>query len=126
METSGRCPEGIRRHYNEVEDQVVNCLPSYAAHKVLGRPEQGVRYRKDRNSGRRRDNHPKDGSHKYRAQAFTKARAHNNGKKWEDWEDQYLLMNPHLESLTEKALVLGRTYRSAEDRRSQLLRELDK
>lgn len=72
------------------------------------------------------DTHFKDPRGKYLRQEETSQRSDRHGHPWETWEDEYLLESVRNESLTVKALFLGRTYRAAESRRRDIMRKIDK
>lgn len=120
-----RTPTGIRRHYSPVESLLTEALSTGMASDVTKRSHTAIHAKKQRIAGTRVDTHHKDGSGKYRAQHYTRPRATNHGTPWNDWEDRYLLRDPHKQSLATKAIVLGRTYRACESRRRDLLRTLD-
>lgn len=120
-----RAPRGIRRHYSQVETILAEALDTNTAHDITDRPHTGIHAKKLRMAGLRTDTHTKDGSGKYSAQRRTKGYSDRNGHPWMSWEDDFLLRNADKQSLTAKALVLGRTYRAVESRRRDILRNLD-
>lgn len=122
---NGRNPKGIRRHYSEEEVRVVQREGISSASRALGRTSMGVESKLRRISGVKSDDHVRDDSGKYRFQEETIKKAENHGKSWSKDEDEFLMDVKDGESLKDKALSLGRTYRAAESRRRDLLRMLD-
>lgn len=122
-----RCPQGIRRHYDQDEASCTNILTPGESSDILKRPNRGTAMKQDRLHGRAVDNPNRvhDGSWKYEAQEISKTTAHRDGSPWNRWESDYLLRAADREDLLRKAQRLGRTYRACESRRRDLLRLLD-
>lgn len=114
---------GIRRHYRPLEDSAITHLTPHRASRITGRTAESINRRKYRIGNPDLDHHRHVTKDDY--QNATKNKATNNRQPWQQWEDDYLLSNASLETLRDKALYLGRTYRAVESRRRDLLRQLD-
>lgn len=112
------------RRYKEAEALVVISGRVHPVSIALGRTKEGVESKRRRLNGRK-DDHVRDGSHKYLAQEESKKFAVRNGLPWEAWEDKYLLAAHGIEDALEQAIHLQRTYRAVEDRRKKLWRRMD-
>lgn len=112
------------RRYKESETLAVLSGKAHPVSIAIGRTKEGVESKRRRLSGRK-DDHVRDGSHKYLAQEESKKFAVRNGLPWEVWEDKYLLAAHGAEDALEQAIHLQRTYRAVEDRRKRLWRRID-
>lgn len=125
MAFTPRTPYGIRRHYSAEEEGILTRNTTPAAARITRRPYNGLDLKRKRLQGTLQDTHHKDGTGKYRSQEHTQAHASRHGMPWQEWEDFYLLDTTDREDLRTKALRLMRTYRAAESRRRDLLRQLN-
>lgn len=112
------------RRYKGAETLAVISGQVHPVSIALGRTKEGVESKRRRLNGKK-DDHSRNGSHKYFAQEKSKKFAYRNGLPWETWEDKYLLAAHGIEDALEQAIHLQRTYRAVEDRRKQLWRRMD-
>lgn len=112
------------RRYKDAETLAVISGRVHPVSIALGRTKGGVESKRRRLNGKR-DDHVRDGSHKYIAQEKSKKFAVRNGLPWGEWEDKYLIAAYGNEDALEQAIHLQRTYRAVEDRRKRLWRRID-